>query len=276
MDSLKKYNLFLLLVLLFPLLLKAQQIKKQPAMLMEDADAGGRAAIAIHISEMPDQKFVLEIPEVFTLREVNGDLYNYSKQNWKYYPGGAALNYEDKKFQYSIELKIVSNKNSIGVKWDMSCKNNTDSTMYDVAAFNCWTMNFAPLFKDTKMERTYVYDINGEKKLIKNVAKTQGPGRRTMQFYPAVSGVEDLSKTGWIQQWDVTSPETLSVKKVSILSTDGRWLYENWVNGKVAFFFNNWEEDHGCLHASPLLAKELKPGKSAHASGVFNFTKLQK
>lgn len=276
MHSIKKYNFFLFLVMYFPLLLTAQQTNKEPVMLMEDADAGGRAAIAIHISEMPDQKFVLEIPEVFTLREVNGDLYNYFKQNWTYTPGGAALNYEDKKFKYSVKLKIVSDKNSVGLKWDMTCKNNTDSTMYDVAAFNCWTMNFAPLFKDTKMERTYVYDINGEKKLIKDVAKTQGPGRRTMQFYPAVGGVEDLSKTGWIQQWDVTAPETLSVKKVSILSKDGRWLYENWVNGKVAFFFNNWEEDHGCLHASPLLAKELKPGKSAHTSGVFNFTKLQK
>lgn len=274
MYSLKKYNLFLLLVLLFPIVLTAQQVSKDAVMLMEDTDAGGRAAIAIHINEMPDQKFVLEIPEVFTLREVNGDLYNYSKQNWQYNAGGAELNYEDKKFKYSIKLKIVSSKNSVGVKWDMSCKNNTDSTMYDVAAFNCWTMNFAPLFKDTKMERTYVYGINGEKKLIKDVAKTQGPGRRTMQFYPAVGGVEDLSKTGWIQQWDVTAPETLSGKKVAILSTDGRWLYENRVNGKVAYFFNNWEEDHGCLHASPLLARELKPGKSARASGEFKFTKL--
>ena len=146
----------------------------------------------------------------------------------------------------------------------------------NVAAFNCWTMNFAPLFKDTKMERTWVYNIDGKKKSIKEVAKTQGLGRRTMQFYPAVGGIEDLSKSGWIQHWDVNSTETLSLKKVSIVSTDGRWIFENWVNGKVAFFFNNWEEDHGCLHASPLLAKELKPGESAHASGSFKFTRLKK
>ncbi len=276
MESFKKCNFFLLLVLLFPFLLSAQPIKKQSKMLLEDADAGGRAAIAIHISEMPDQKFVLEIPEVFTLREVNGDLYNYAKQNWKYSPYGAELNYEDKKFQYSIKLKIVSTKKSVGLTWDIICKNNLGSTMYDVAAFNCFTMNFAPLFKDTKMERSWVYDIDGKKKLLKEVAKTQGPGRRTMQFYPAIGGIEDLSKSGWIQQWDVTSPETLSVKKVSIVSTDGRWVYENSVDGKVAFFFNNWEEDHGCLHASPLMAKELKPGESAHASGTFKFTRLKK
>lgn len=276
MEFLKKCNFFLVLVLLFPFLLPAQQINKQPKMLLEDTDAGGRAAIAIHISEMPDQKFVLEIPEVFTLREVNGDLYNYAKQNWKYDSKGAELNFEDKKFQYSIKLKIISTKKSVGLNWDISCKNNLGSTMYDVAAFNCWTMNFAPLFKDTKMERTWIYDIDGKKKSIKEVAKTQGPGRRTMQFYPAVGGVEDLSKTGWIQMWDVTSTETLSVKKVSIISTDGRWVFENWVDGKVAYFFNNWEEDHGCLHASPLLARELKPGESAHASGTFKFTRRGK
>lgn len=274
MVTFKKCSYILLLVLLFPFLLPAQQSKKLPKMLLEDADAGGRAAIAIHISEMPNQKFVLEIPEVFTLRETNGDLYNYAKQNWKYNSTGAELNYEDKKFQYSIKLKIVSTKKSVGLNWNISCKNNLGSTMYDVAAFNCFTMNFAPLFKDTKMERSWVYDIDGKKKSIKEVAKTQGPGRRTMQFYPAVGGVQDLSKTGWIQQWDVTSPETLSVKKVSIVSTDGRWVFENWVNGKVAYFFNNWEEDHGCLHASPLMAKELKPGASAYASGTFKFTKL--
>ena len=148
--------------------------------------------------------------------------------------------------------------------------------MYDVAAFNCWTMNFAPLFKDTKMERSWVYDLNGNKKSLKDVAKTQGPGRRTMQFYPAAGGIADLSKSGWIQQWDVASPETLAVKKISIVSTDGRWVFENWVNGKVAYFFNNWEEDHGCFHASPLMAKELKPGASAHASGNFKFTMLKK
>ena len=276
MEFLKKCNFLLVLVLLFPFLLPAQQINKQPKMLLEDTDAGGRAAIAIHISEMPDQKFVLEIPEVFTLREVNGDLYNYAKQNWKYDSKGAELNFEDKKFQYSIKLKIISTKKSVGLNWDISCKNNLGSTMYDVAAFNCWTMNFAPLFKDTKMERTWIYDIDGKKKSIKEVAKTQGPGRRTMQFYPAVGGVEDLSKTGWIQMWDVTSTETLSVKKVSIISTDGRWVFENWVDGKVAYFFNNWEEDHGCLHASPLLARELKPGESAHASGTFKFTRRGK
>jgi hypothetical protein len=276
MNLLKNCNFLLLLFLLFPLLMKAQQINKEHLMLLEDADAGGRAAIAIHIPEMPDQKFVLEIPEVFTLGEVNGDLYNYAKQNWQYNPGGAELNYEDKKFQYAVKLKIISTDKSVALQWDITCRNNTSSTMYDVAAFNCWTMNFAPLFKDTKMERSWVYDINGKKKLLKEVAKTQGPGRRTMQFYPAAGGIADLSKSGWIQQWDVTSTETLGVKKISIVSTDGRWIFENWVNGKVAYFFNNWEEDHGCFHASPLLAKELKPGASAHASGNFKFTRLKK
>jgi len=48
------------------------------------------------------------------------------------------------------------------------------------------------------------------------------------------------------------------------------------LNGKIAFFFNNWEEDHGYLPASLLIAKQLNPGETARASGVFIFTNQRK
>jgi hypothetical protein len=95
-----------------------------------------------------------------------------------------------------------------------------------------------------------------------------------MQFYPSVEGI-DLSNSPWISQWAVISNQRLSGRQVSITSNDGQWLYENKVNGRVAYFFNNWEDDHGCFHASPLLASELKPGAIARAGGIFNFTKNQ-
>jgi hypothetical protein len=121
------------------------------------------------------------------------------------------------------------------------------------------------------MSRTWVSDLSGQKKLIKDVAKTQGPGRRTMQFYPAVGGAKDLSGMGWIQQWDVNSTEILSGHTVSIISKDSNWVVNTMVDGKVAYFFNNFEITHGCIHAAPLIAAALKSQQSAVASGSINF-----
>jgi hypothetical protein len=116
-----------------------------------------------------------------------------------------------------------------------------------------------------------VHDADGNKKLIKDVNKTQGPGRRTMQFYPAEGGIKDLSKLQWINQWDVNSTEILSGKNIWLTSKDATWLINNKVNGKVAYFFNNFEKTHGCIHAAPLLSANLKPGKTAVASGSIEF-----
>jgi hypothetical protein len=135
-------------------------------------------------------------------------------------------------------------------------------------------MNTAPLFKDIKMERTFVSDSSGNRTTLKEVAKTQGEGRRSMQFYRSVSGI-DLAQSPWINQWAVISGQSLSGKKVSIISTDGKWMFENEVNGKVAYFFNNWEDDHGCVHTSPLLAAVLTPGDKGHGRGSYKFTRLK-
>jgi hypothetical protein len=133
-------------------------------------------------------------------------------------------------------------------------------------------MNTAPLFKDIHMERTTVHDASGNSILLKDVRKSQGDGRRTMQFYPSVNGI-NLAASDWIKQWNVISDQPLSGTHVSITSTDAKWVFENNVKGNVAYFFNNWEGDHGCVHASPLLARELKPGRKAKASGEFRFTR---
>jgi len=262
--------LILINLLLVSFISNAQQKLK---MHLDTVNVDGRAGVEITINEMPGQKFVLEIPEIFMVQEIRNGLYNYSKQVWDLEDDEAEMILTDGKYKHKISLKAVNTKNSIGLKWKINFKNNSDSSLYDLAAFNCWTFNTAPLFKDTKMERSYVNDASGNKKFLKDVDKTQGGGRRNMQFYPAVGGI-DLSKSPWLAQWIVTSKEALSGDKVSLVSNDSKWLFENIVDGKVAFFFNNWEHDHGCLHASPLLSKELKPGKSATAKGIFKFTRL--
>ena len=233
-----------------------------------------RVAIAIVIDEIPDQKFIFTIPEVFTLKGFEGGqggLGSFSGQDWKITEDGASVFLEDSNYSYSIKLDLVASARRYSVKGKIKFENLSEPTFNDLSSFNCVSMKAAPLFKDDMMSRTWVSDLKGHKKLIKDVAKTQGPGRRTMQFYPAVGGAKNLSGMGWIQQWDVNSTEVLSGHTMSIISKDSKWVVNTRVDGKVAYFFNNFEITHGCIHAAPLIAASLKPGKTGVASGSINF-----
>lgn len=233
-----------------------------------------RVAIAITIDEIPGQQFIFTIPEVYTLKGFEGGpggLGSFSGQKWNITPDGASVYLEDKNYKYSIILDLKEQAKKYSVNWKIKFHNNSDHTLYDLSAFNCVSMKAAPLFKDDAMDRTWVHDLQGNKKWIKDVEKTQSPKRRTMQFYPAVGGVKDLSKLEWINQWDVNSTEMLSGKTVSIISKDATWVVNTKVDGKVAYFFNNFEKTHGCIHAAPLLSARLKPGKTAVSTGSINF-----
>jgi hypothetical protein len=264
---------FLYLILFLPLGILAQGSINKSGVSLDTIRVEGRVGLAISIADLPGQRFVLEIPEVFILRDIKSGLYNYNNQVWKYTRKGAEMQFGDNQYEYSIKLRTRRSRKGVDVKWDMAFKNKTDKTLYDLTAFNCWTMNTAPLFKDLNMERTYVHDSSGRKVLLKDVQKTQGDGRRTMQFYSSVEGI-DLLQSPWASQWAVISNQRLSGNLISVVSTDSSWIFENKVDGKVAYFFNNWEQDHGCVHASPLLAEELKPGASAKAKGSFTFKKM--
>lgn len=272
MKNLLKINVLLLLIVAH-YSVNAQKTK-QKMHLHTTADA--RVALALTIDDLPGQVFTFTTPEVFTLQGFEGGpggLGNFNGQLWKFNNDGAMAELEDKNYKYTMHISLVETKDTYSLKWKLNFKNNSDHTLADLAAFNCVSMKLAPLFKDDKMERTWVYDQKGQKKLIKNVAKLQGEGRRTMQFYPAQGGISDLSKSQWINQWNVISKEMLSGKRISIGSTDSQWTLTNEVDGQVAYFFNNFEITHGCVHASPLIAKTLAPGKEAIASGSINIIK---
>ncbi|MBC7416863.1 MAG: hypothetical protein H7325_01740, partial [Pedobacter sp.] len=133
--------------ILFPINNFAQVNKKDISIALATTDAQGRVAIAVTISDLPGQKFVLEISELFTNRELKGELFNYSKQVWNYRSDGADMTLKDDKYEYTIKLDKFKSKNTVGLKWKISLKNNTKENVTDLIAFNCWTMNFAPLFK---------------------------------------------------------------------------------------------------------------------------------
>ncbi len=266
-----KRSTMLALAVLFQLTTIAQSAKHKMHLATTD-DA--RVAIAITIDDIPDQQFIFTIPEVLTLNGFEGGqggLGSFAGQKWQISDDGAKVSLDDKNYQYSIKFDLKEAKEKYSLNWKIKFKNNSDHALTDLAAFNCVSMKAAPLFKDDMMERTWVQDANGKKKYIKDVAKTQGTGRRTMQFYPAKGGVKDLSKNGWIQQWDVNSTEVLTGHKMSILSKDAKWIVDTKVDGQVAYFFNNFEKTHGCIHAAPLISANLKPGKTAVSRGSINF-----
>ena len=229
-------------------------------------------SIFIVLKDLPNQYFLFTMPEIFTGQSLKEGLFNADHIPWKVNKYGAKRKLKTDKYQYQVKLKLLHTRNSYVIDWKFFFTNNSSETLYDLAAFNCITMDRAPLFKDTGMVRTWVKDQTGKPTLLNTIQKSQGPNRRTMQFYSAVGGITDLTKSNWINTWNVLSPDTLSGNSIWIQSKDGNWKIETRVNEQAAYFFNNWEADHGCIHASPLLASELKAGKTAVASGSFIFT----
>jgi hypothetical protein len=246
------------------------QKKAQPGIAFKAADKS-HVSVFIVLKDLPKQRFLFTVPEIFTGRNLKQGLFNSDLNPWKIRGQQASRGRRDSLYRYDIKLQLKENGTESRLDWIIEFENNSPTSLFDLAAFNCLTMNFAPMFQDTLMNRTWVKDTNGNTRLLKDVNKTTGPNKRTMQFYHAAGGVADLAKNDWINNWNVVSPDTLSGNKMWLASEDGKWKIETVVDGQTAYFFNNWEGDHGCIHASPLFAKELKAGEKATASGSFRF-----
>ncbi len=224
--------------------------------------------ISFKLQAFPDQEFMLVFPEWFTSNELNDPDISF---DWDLKPYIAVGSWESESYTSILTIRFKQSEQQIELVWDYEFRNSSDQLVTNLAAFNCLNLNWAPLFKDLAMERTWVRDENGKDVLLKEIIKTQGEGRRTMQFYPAIGGIE-LDQYRLIARWQVTSPAHLSGDRVRVESKDGLWQLETIVDGPVAYFFNNWEEDHGCIHTAPLFPS-IAPGNSAMAKGRIIFTK---
>ena len=224
-------------------------------------------AIMFRLQELPDQEFMLVFPEWFTSNEIGV----WAPFEWD--KAATAGTWREGPYSATLTFRFEQSGEKLELKWEYKFTNGADKALTDLAAFNCVMLNWAPLFKDLAMERTWGMDQNGTRVLLKDVAKTQGQGKRTMQFYPAVDGI-DLEHTEKIAEYGVTSTARLSGDRIGVVSKDERWLVETIVEGPVAYFFNNWETDHGCIHAAPLLGT-VRPGETSIANGRISFTRLR-
>ncbi len=233
-------------------------------------------SIFIVLKDLPEQKFLFTVPEIFMAENFKDGIFNAELTPWRFKDNTIFRKGRGNRLAYRVDMSAHQDKNVYWINWTINFQNKSKDTIRNLSAFNCLTMHHAPLFKDTAMLHTWAKDANGDTISVKSIQKTTGNGRRTMQFYPSANGIKDLSTIPWLRDWQVISPQTLSGNSLWLYSPDQRWKIETMTEGKgqPAFFFNNFEHDHGCIHSSPLVAQKLVPGEKTTVSGRFIFTKM--
>lgn len=217
--------------------------------------------IAYRLAAMPGQQFVVYFPECMTSREfVN---FWQHRTTWAIEGPEARASAQAPEYAHEVVLRYRQGPGELRLDWTCAFENRTAGALHDLAAFNCVFLANAPLFKDTGMARTWCRDESGALVRLDTVAKTKAP--RTLQFYP-VAGGADLPRCAWLATLEAACSRRLSGDRIWVDSVDGRWRLETIVEGPVAYFFNNWEDDHGCIHAAPLLGT-VEPGATATVRG---------
>ena len=253
---------------------QTQEIKKLDIG-FEAAD-DSNVSIFIVLKELPGQKFLFTVPEIFMAENFKNGVFNSDLTPWRFKDNSIFRKGRGNKLAYSVNMKANQKNNIYWIEWTINFGNKSRDTIRNLSAFNCLTMHHAPLFKDTAMVNTWVNDAKGDFVSLKTVQRLTGNGRRTMQFYPSANGIKDLYSIPWLRDWQVISPQTLSGNSMWLYSPDKKWKIETMTEGKgqPAFFFNNFEHDHGCIHSSPLVAQKLAPRETTSVSGRFIFTKM--
>jgi len=251
------------------------QEKENPDIIFESADDSD-VSIFIVLKDLPGQKFLFTVPEIFMAENFKDGIFNADLTPWRFKGNTIFRKVRRNRLAYQVDMSAHQKDNIYWISWTINFENKSKDTIRNLSAFNCLTMHHAPLFKDTSMLHTWVKDAAGDTISLKSVERLTGGGRRTMQFYPSANGIKDLHTIPWLRDWQVISPQTLSGNSMWLYSPDKQWKIETISKGnnQPAFFFNNWEHDHGCIHSSPLVGEKIAPEATAEVSGEFRFTKL--
>ncbi|QDU95966.1 hypothetical protein [Lignipirellula cremea] len=221
--------------------------------------------LGFRLTEFPENDFLLIFPEWITGREASWHV----RPQWRLTGSTAVATWQEDEVAFRMEVQHRLTETGPELRWAIRFSNDSRRKLTDVAAFNCFNLVDAPAFKDLGMNRTWVAEAKGQRVRLADVKKTKGP--RTMQFYPARGGLP-LAEFERYSRYAVTSKETLAGDRIGVDSVDGKWTLECVIDQPAAFFFNNWEDDHGCIHAAPQLG-DVAPGESAAASGHIRFTR---
>ena len=226
--------------------------------------------ISFRLQRLPQQEFILIFPEWLTALNMSVDTI---RPTWTLKQTAADAAWSSAEYALKISLRLSESPQQLTLSWKYIFHNRSGKPVFELAAFHCLLLDRAPRFKDITLDRTWVRDHRGELVTLKTIGKTQGEGRRTMQFYPTAGGI-DLDQQPTVARWEVNSNNHLSGDRIGVISKDGQWRVESIVDGPVAYFFNNWEHDHGCIHAAPLFGS-ISPGEKKMARGRITFSPIK-
>ena len=219
--------------------------------------------LCFRLGDLPDQQFMLIFPEWLTARQQNWHV----RPTWQTRHHSATGTWHSDGIRLTLSLRFQVADSARRLNWEYLVHNTSDTTLTDVAVFNCFNLVDAPLFQDLTLERTVVSTRQGQVRQLAGVQRVKAP--RTLQFYPARGGL-NLPRFERFSRYQATSPEELTGNRIVVRSRDGRWTVETSVDGQVAYFFANTEPDHGCVHAAPLLGT-IKAGGKVRVRGAIVF-----
>ncbi len=219
--------------------------------------------ISFRVDPFPDDIFLLIFPEWLTSRERSWHV----RPTWKTAGGKAMAEWASEGVSVKLTLDYTQLGKESVLKWTYEVANNSAQDLSDVALFNCFNLVDAPSFVDFEMKRTWIRQGEMNTAQLSTVKKTRAT--RTIQFYPTKGGL-DLPEFERFMRYGATSAQELEGDRIAVDSKDGEWTVESIVEGQVAYFFNNWERDHGCIHAAPMLG-DIKAGESKGSTGRIQF-----
>ena len=219
--------------------------------------------ISFRVESFPDDIFLLIFPEWLTSREKSWHV----RPTWKTDGGKATAEWIAESVAVKLKLEYFQECNASGLRWNYEVSNGSEQDLSDVALFNCFNLVDAPTFVDREMNRTWIRQ--GEENTVQLSTVKRTKASRTIQFYPAKGGLT-LPEFERFMRYGATSTQELKGDRIAVDSKDGKWTVESIVDGQVAYFFNNWEPTHGCIHAAPLLG-DIQAGKSAQSHGTIIF-----
>jgi hypothetical protein len=215
--------------------------------------------ISFRVQEFPDDIFLLIFPEWLTSREKSWHV----RPTWKTEGSQAFAEWVSDGISVKLKMDYQQCKKQSALKWTYQVSNESEQDLTDVALFNCFNLVDAPMFVDREMTHTWIR--KGEKNTVQLSTVKRTTASRTIQFYPAKGGLT-LPEFERFMRYGATSTQELAGDRIAVDSKDGNWTVESIVDGQVAYFFNNWEPTHGCIHAAPLLG-DIPTGKAAYGTG---------
>jgi len=156
--------------------------------------------ISFRLHHLPKQEFMLIFPEGLTARVPQ---MRVPRLDWTLQEDVAIGH--GKTEDYALTVTVIATVHGLGnrdmaLRWQYVFHNHSSMPVVDLAAFHCLLLDGAPLFKDLTLERTWVQNGSHEYVPLHTITKTQGAGKRTMQFYPSAQGI-DLAGIPGIAQW---------------------------------------------------------------------------